>query len=141
MTHNDEVVVNGLRLPPGLVDALRQGSWTELSSSESLATVFDSEPVRPRFFTLDEIVAVNGYWMDESDPAYLGEASEARYPGDIDPKRSLIVAELGPDQLIALDYRRSAAPEVLFASDDPASPWWLVSRSVDDLLSELTQAR
>ncbi len=135
--HHDEVEVNGLRLPLGLVRALREGRWPGLGSSASLAAVFGSEPVRPRFFSLEEIVAVNGYWKDEADPVYLGQPDSSRYPGDIDPKLSLIVAELGPDQLIALDYRRSAVPEVLFASDDARSPWRLVSASVEELLPEL----
>ena len=133
----DEVEVNGLRLPLGLIRALQDGRWPRLGSSDSLAAVFGSEPVRPRFFSLEEIVAVNGYWKDEADPLYLGQADSSRYPGDIDSKRSLIVAELGPDQLIALDYRRSAVPEVLFASDDARSPWRLVSGSVEELFSEL----
>jgi hypothetical protein len=137
---NGEFEVNGLNLPLGLIRALREGQWSSLGSSASLSAVFGSEPVRPRFFSLEEIVAVNGYWKDEDDPLYLGQADPSRYPGDIDPKRSLIVAELGPDQLIALDYRRSAAPEVLFASDDVRSPWRLVSGSVEELLSELAAA-
>lgn len=135
---HDDIEVNGLKLPLELAAALRDGRWSSLVSSQALAAVFGSEPVRPRFFTLTEIVAVNGYWKDEVDPLYLGQADLSRYPGDVDPKRSVIVAELGPDQLIALDYRRSAVPEVLFASDDPRSPWRLVSGSVKDLLSILT---
>lgn len=135
--HQDEVEVNGLTLPAGLIRALREGRWRSLGSLASLAAVFGSEPVRPKFFTLEEIRAVNGYWKDEADPLYLGQADSSRYPGDIDPKRSLIVAELGPDQLIALDYRRSAAPEVVFASDDARSPWRRVSDSVEELLTEL----
>jgi hypothetical protein len=135
--HQDEVEVNGLSLPLGLMTALREGRWSSLDSSASLAAVFGSEPVRPRFFTLEEITAVNGYWKDEADPLYLGQADSSRYPGDIDPKQSLIVAELGPDQLIALDYRRSSVPEVLFASDHASSPWRLISGSVEELLSEL----
>jgi hypothetical protein len=133
----DEVEVNGLKLPLGLTKALREGRWSSLASSPSLAAVFGSEPVRPKFFSLEAIIAVNRSWKDEADPLYLGQANASHYPGDIDPERSLIVAELGPDQLIALDYRRSAAPEVLYASDDVRSPWHLVSGSVEELLSEL----
>jgi hypothetical protein len=133
----DEVEVNGLKLPLGLTEALREGRWSSLRSSASLAAVFGSEPVRPKFFTLEEIVAVNGSWKDEADSLYLGQADSSHYPGDIDPKRSLIVAELGPDQLIALDYRRSAAPEVLYASDDVRSPWRLVSGSIEEFIWEL----
>jgi hypothetical protein len=137
VVHQGEVEVNGLTLPAGLVRALREGRWRSLRRSASLAAVFGSEPVRPKFFTLAEIRAVNLYWKDEADPLYLGQADSSRHPGDIDPKRSLIIAELGPDQLIALDYRRSAVPEVVFASDHVRSPWLLVSGSVEELLEEL----
>lgn len=137
--NNDEFNVNGLKLPLGLTRALRDGRWSSLNSSASLADVFGSEPVRPRFFTLEQIEAINSYWKDEADPLYVGKADSSRYPGDIDPKRSLIVAELGPDQLIALDYRRGVSPEVLFASDEVTSPWRLVSGSVEELLSELAE--
>ena len=137
--YQDEIEVNGLRLPAALTKALREERWAGLKASPSLATVFGSEPVRPCFFSLEEIVAVNGSWKHEADPVYVGQANSSCYPGDIDPKRSLLVAELGPDQLIALDYRRSAdrGPEVLFASDDAWSPWRLVSGSIEELLSEL----
>jgi hypothetical protein len=135
---NDSIEVNGLLLPPELVKALRDGRWVGLRAAASLGAVFNSEPVRPRFFDLREIMAINKEWHDESDPLYLGVASSSQYPGDIDPRRSLIVGELGPDQLVALDYRRSSSPEVIFASDDPRSPWRHVRSSVEELLAELS---
>jgi hypothetical protein len=133
----DVIEVNGLSLPPQLVRALSDGRWSRLSSSVVLAAAFGAEPVRPRFHSMAGIISVNEYWKGEVDPLYVGEANPSQYPGDIDPKRSLIVAELGPDQLIALDYRRSIDPEVLFASDDPRSPWRLIYRSVAELLASL----
>jgi hypothetical protein len=137
MITSDEVAVNGLALPGGLTGALSDGRWSRLGSSPSLADVFGSEPVRPRFHSLKDIIAINGYWKNERDPAYLGQPDTSRYPGDIDPKRSLIVAELGPDQLIALDYRSATGPQVVFASDDAKSPWRLVSESIEILLLNL----
>jgi hypothetical protein len=137
MIMSDEVEVNGLVLPAELARAARDGRWSRLSSSPALAEFFGSEPVRPRFHSLADMVAINGDWKNETDPLYLGQADPFQYPGDIDPKRSLIVAELGPDQLIALDYRDAAGPQVLFASDDVRSPWSLVSRSIEELLSRL----
>jgi hypothetical protein len=135
--HRDQVVVNGLELPAGLVRAVRDGSWSRRASSGSLAAVFGSAPVRPRFLSLEQITAVNRHWKDQTSPLYIGHANASRYPGDIDPKRSLIVAELGPDELIALDYRRTVIPEVLFSSHDIRSPWILVAGSVEELLSKL----
>jgi hypothetical protein len=133
----DHVEVNGLEVPFELINAIQTGRWSTLSSSSSLASVFGSEPVRPKFFSLEEIRAVNDYWKDEASPLYLGQATASPFPGDIDPRQSLIVAELGPDQLIALDYRRSDVPAVLFATDDARSPWCLVADSIEELLSKL----
>lgn len=134
---SDEVEVNGFVLPAELTRALSSGLWSTLSSSPALAGVFGSEPVRPRFHSLEHIIVINRYWRNEVDPAYMGHADPYRYPGDIDPKRSLIVAELGPDQLIALDYRSAMGPDVVFASDNVRSPWRLVSGSIEELLAEL----
>jgi len=125
---------NGLVLPVELVRALSDGRWTKLGSSSSLAGVFGSEPVKPRFHSLKDMVAINDYWENGTDPFYLGQPDPSQYPGDIDPKKSLIVAELRPDQLIALDYRAAAGPQVIFASDDVRSPWRLVFESIESLL-------
>jgi hypothetical protein len=129
--------VNGLVLPVELVRALFDGRWIKLGSSSSLAGVFGSEPVKPRFHSLKDMVAINGYWENETDPLYLGQPDPSQYSGDIDPKKSLIVAELGPDQLIALDYRAAAGPQVVFASDDVRSPWRLAFESIESLLLSL----
>jgi hypothetical protein len=137
MIMSGEVEINGLVLPVELTRALLDGRWSRLGSSPSLADVFGSEPVRPRFHSLEGMVAINGYWKNETDPAYLGQADLHQYPGDIDPKQSLIVAELGPEQLIALDYRSATGPQVVFASDDVRSPWRLVSVSIEELLANL----
>ena len=133
----DQIEVNGLKVPLGLISAIQRRRWSSLGSSSSLATVFGSGPVRPKFFSLEEIRAINNDWKDETDPAYLGYADASLFPGNIDPRESLIIAELGPDQLIALDYRRSDVPDVLFATDDVWSPWRLVAGSVEELLSKL----
>jgi hypothetical protein len=72
-------------------------------------------------------------------PSYLAYVRSAV---DINASQELLVpdlAEIGPDQLIALDYRRSAAPELLVASDDVRSPWRLVSGSVEELLSLMAE--
>ena len=133
----DEVEVNGLVLPAELRRALSDGRWSRLSSSPSLSDVFGSEAVRPRFYSLQSMVAINRHWKDETDEAYSGQANSCQHPGNIDPRRSLIVAELGPDQLIALDYRDPTGPDVVFASDDVWSPWRRVAGSIEELLAKL----
>jgi hypothetical protein len=137
MTLGDEGEVNGLVLPAELKRALSDGRWSRLRSSPSLSDVFGSEAVRPRFYALQSIVATNRDWKAETDEVYLGHANSYQHPGNIDPRRSLIVAELGPDQLIALDYRDPTGPDVVFASDDVWSPWRRVAGSIAELLAKL----
>jgi hypothetical protein len=59
--------------------------------------------------TLDYIPFENKYCVNQTDPSFLGVADDDRPPGDIDPKRSVLIGDLGPgsDQPIALDYRPS----------------------------------
>jgi hypothetical protein len=55
----------------------------------------------PRFLSLDKIVAIDKHWITERDPLYIGKPSAEYPPGDIDPVRSLIIAELEPELLTA----------------------------------------
>ena len=137
MTTGEEFEISGLQIPANLLTAIGQGRWSRMAKSEMLEEIFGARPIRAKFFSLDGIVAVNRNWTPERDPLYIGEPNEAHPPGNIDPARSLIIAELGPDQLIALDYRGPGAPTIVYASDDVRSPWRFVADSIEDLLTML----
>jgi hypothetical protein len=131
--------VNGLVLPDDLLAAIDEGLWSERLSVGRLREVFGEAPVHPRFYDLETIDAINLAWRDERREVYLGQPNDEQPPGDIDPGLSLLVAELGPDQLIALDYRRSpSSPGVVYLTEAVRSPWRQVAVSVDELVSRLT---
>jgi hypothetical protein len=131
--------VNGLVLPDDLLVAIDGGVWSERLSVGRLREVFGEAPVHPRFYDLETIDAINLAWWDERREVYVGQPSDEEPPGDIDPRLSLLVAELGPDQLIVLDYRRSrSSPRVVYLTEAVRSPWRQVAASVDELLSRLT---
>jgi hypothetical protein len=77
-------------------------------------------------------------WLAETQEAYIGLPSADHLPGDIDPAQSLLVGDLGPDQLIALDYRSSVTkPQVIYSAYDPGSIWHQVAGSIEELLAML----
>jgi hypothetical protein len=137
LTSEGATLVNGLPVPAALVAAIQEGRWPGIVERQTLERVFHSKPVMPRFLSLEDVAAINKHWHEEVDPLYIGEADDADPPGDIDPVQSLVIAELGPDQLIALDYRPAAGPEVVYASDDARSPWRRVAGSIEELLTAL----
>lgn len=111
--------INGLPLPPDLLALVEAGRWTSSTSQATVDRLFPAEPgarLELKLYTLDYMPFENKYWWYEDDPEFLGAPDEDRAPGDIDPKRSVLVGDLGhgSDQPIALDYRLSRdEPRVL----------------------------
>jgi hypothetical protein len=134
MVSKIDSVMYGLAIPAALLAAINDGTWAALARSPELARVFGTQPVRPCFYSWDLMVGVNKSWVTETDPVYVGIPDLAHPPGDVDPSRSLLIADLGPDQLIALDYRYPDRPGVIYATDDFRSPWWHITSSIEELL-------
>ena len=58
---------------------------------------------------------------------------------DLDPTRAVLIADLGPDWLIALDYRESKSrPSVIALTSDKHGYW---VRVADDIESSMQQLR
>jgi hypothetical protein len=130
--------VNGLPIPPALASAMARGQWPGVLDLSVLERVFRDRPINPCFYSMEDISQINRDWLTEMQEAYIGRPSADHPPGDIDPARSLLVGDLGPDQLIALDYRSSATkPQVIYAAYDPRSIWQLVAGSIEELLTML----
>jgi hypothetical protein len=130
---------NGLPLPPALVEAIHTGRWA-VPSLDKLQAVFahaasKDEPIaHPAFFDLDGIQRENEGWSDESLPSYLGSKDDKVQPGDIDPSRSVVIADLGPDRLIALDYRTSDEnPRVVYLTGNEKPRWIEAAPDIDTL--------
>jgi hypothetical protein len=132
--------VNGLPLPIALMSALRDTVRRAVLSPEAWRSVFPEELVRhARLYDERLLVNENMSWLSETDFAYLGHADEGDPPGDIDPAASVLIADLGPDRPLALDYRKSAdCPCVLYLADRPNGARWItVAPDVDTFLRKL----
>jgi hypothetical protein len=73
--------------------------------------------------------------LDEYRPFYLGRPNPDQPPGDVDPDRSLLIGDLGPEMPFALDYRPGlAAPTVIYLGN----PGWVeVAPNMATLLDRL----
>lgn len=143
MKTNLHQAINGLPLPPALVEAIHSGRWVA-PSLEKLEAAFpiavdSSEPIlHPAFFDLDGIQRENDGWSDETLPSYLGKKDRQVEPGDIDPAQSVVIADLGPDRLIALDYRASdEKPCVVYLTGNKEPRWVEAAPDIESLLHVL----
>lgn len=132
------VEINGLLLPSVLVAAMAKGVWRAPRASEAWYGLFPrAEVVRPELYHTAQMKRVNSDWAQESDPLYIGRANSKCQPGNLDPRRSLLIGELQPDALIGLDYRESAtSPSVVYlvSSDDG---WMRVAPNIESFIAAL----
>jgi hypothetical protein len=111
--------INGMPLPADLIALIKAGRWKRPTDRSRLDRLFPSEPgVRLELvlYSFDSMQRENKHWVNQTDPMFLGAPDDDRSPGDIDPKLSVLVGDLGlgSDQPVALDYRVSRGePQVL----------------------------
>lgn len=130
------LAVNDLPLPPALAEAIADGRW-RVPSRAMLERVFRERPTAPAFHDVAAMRTVNHRWRNETDATYLGRSDSQSPPGDLDPARSLIVGELGPELLIALDYRTDADDPSVVYLHSGGDQWITVATGVRKLLSRL----
>lgn len=113
------VIVNGLRLPDELAEAIRSGRWVMPDQQSRIEEIFpEAKLVDPMLYGFDMIELENRNWPAETLYAYLGSEDADHCPGTIDPKLSILIGDFGPDRPIALDYRRSRDnPVVVYIVD------------------------
>jgi hypothetical protein len=130
--------INGLPLPPALVGALRGGRWIA-PAREKLRAAFPLEKVvQAVFYDVQGMQRENEGWCNETQYAYLGERDSFTRRGDIDPSRSVLIGDLGPDRLIALDYRVSRErPSVVCLTGGERPRWVEAARDIENLLEVL----
>lgn len=132
--------INGLTIPPALLDAIANGEWAKLSASRRLTTVFPRcKIVHPSFYDVDAMNLENANWADETDPVYVGSDRAKGQPGTIDPRQSVLIADLGPDRPIALDYRSGSDPSVVYLAEDDTHGWLTVASNVESFLKKLLE--
>jgi hypothetical protein len=134
--------INDLQLPSELLLAIESGKWAAPSDIGRWSRLFPaSEIVRPELYSASQIKIENTDWYCESDPIYLGRADNVCEPGDLDPRRSLLIGEMQPDAMIALDYRRSLdRPAVVYFMpfDDGYCRWILVAPDIETFIDALS---
>lgn len=132
--------VNGHTIPSALLKSISGSKWCEIAKSPRLAVVFPNcSIVRPSFYDIDAMNLENESWAQESDPVYMGSKSASGQPGDIDPRQSVLIADLGPDRPIALDYRREGEPCVVYLSEDDAHGWIEVAPDIEQFLRTFSE--
>jgi len=123
MTDDDGLIIGGLRVPDPLLRVIHEDRWVAPKDPALLAAIFGETPPQPIFYKLNGILRENDSWHsdmeDETRECYVGSESVENPPGDIEPARSLLIGDLGPDQPFALDYRTSDSdPSVVYLRSD-----------------------
>jgi hypothetical protein len=136
---SDKYVIGGHRLPQDLIDAIETGKWSTPVDQHKLQEVFLHESVdHPLLFDLESLHRENSNWSKETLDAYLGKRDEQFPPGDIDPSQSVLIGDLGPDKLIALDFRKnSSKPRVLYLVGNEEPRWVEAASDIGTLLHRL----
>jgi hypothetical protein len=122
------VIVNGLPLPRELLALIEAGRWRCPDDQSRLDQLF---PDRGEFccYSFGEMESETKGVFRDCIPMWHGQPDPSNPPGDIDPKRTVLIADLGIgyDQPIAIDYRLSLEqPRVLtlhWNRLDPPLPW------------------
>jgi SMI1/KNR4 family protein SUKH-1 len=132
------VKINGLPLPDALRAAIEDGRWAP-PADDVLARVFGDEPQGASFYSLDYMAEENRAWPGVEDglPIYLGSPDPSAPPGDIDPRASVLIGDLGYDMPFALDFRTSREePRVVYLSLETGR-WVTVAPTAASLLDRL----
>jgi hypothetical protein len=138
---NMAVQINDLPLPVSLMTALENGVWQTPKTPDAWRSLFPHEKARhAELYSLKMMQSENAPWPRESRPYYIGQADEHCPPGDIDPAKSLLIADLGPDKMIALDYRESSSrPPILHITiaPDGSSRWIRIAPDIETFIRAL----
>lgn len=115
---------SGSKLPSGAIDKL-----------EAALTCIEC-PIS-KLFSKEEIIVANKLWSSEYAQHYFGTSNEENYPGNIDPKLTLIIGQAEPDSPIALDYRVTPPRVVYFGDVEKRTYWLVLADSFNDFASIL----
>jgi hypothetical protein len=133
MTHS----IAGLPIPRELVEVIQAGRWGPPADPQVCIETFGEPPDHALFYDLDEMSRQNRSWQDSSVEEVFGYPVEGHSVG-IDPARSVLIGDLGPDMPIALDFRNSESnPAVLYRAFNGIPVWVQIADNVSELLERL----
>jgi len=131
---NDAIHINELPLPAALVQAIRHGVWRTPKNREAWLSLFpDGRIVQPMLYPLEKLAGKTP-WFTEAGPAYYGSRGDGIEPGDIDPCLAVLIGDLGPDRLIALDYRPSLIEPTVVGLTSGGSCWRLIANNIGSFM-------
>ena len=132
------ISINDLPLPAALVQAVESGAWQTPKSRDVWHSLFpDKEIVQPMLYPLDQLEGKDS-WLGLTGPGYLGHTGEGIAPGDIDQSRAVLIGDVGPDRLIALDYRESKTrPSVIALTSEEHSCWRRVADDIESFMQAI----
>ena len=134
------VLIGGLRLPAELVDAVAAGRWSPPAQPEFYRRVFGDDPEQPTCYDLDLMVRENAGWQRRTPADVFGDP-EPGFSEGLDPARSVVIGDLGPDMPFVLDYRvRGDRPRVLYLAFASRPCWREVAGSAAELLAAIAEA-
>ncbi|MGW0824590.1 hypothetical protein [Streptomyces sp. NPDC002845] len=130
---DDDVVIGGLPVPSQLIAMIRAGKWVT-RSDEILSEVFGERPVQPLFYGEGMLIRENRGWHADPDNAGPPQPLVEGNLGLL-VERSLVIADLGPDMPIVLDFRLSfTSPRVLYPR---GLAWVQIAASFEELVGRL----
>ncbi|MEU8326479.1 hypothetical protein AB0C33_49635 [Nonomuraea sp. NPDC048881] len=133
----DDLTIGGLLVPPALTSLIRAGGWVPPRRRQTLLEVFGDEPEQPSFYDLPDLARQNASWQRRDVEEVFGVPIEGESLG-IEPSLSILIADLGIDMPIALDYRDTAGPPpVLYLTFSPEARWIKVASGIEALIGVL----
>ncbi|MET7574943.1 hypothetical protein ABZT04_41740 [Streptomyces sp. NPDC005492] len=130
---DSSVLIGELPIPARLIQLIRAGKWVP-PSDDVLLEVFAEEPVQPQFYGEGMLIRENQAWRAYPENAWPGNPDIEGNLG-IAAERSMVIADLGPEMPIVLDYRKSlTSPRVIYMR---ASSWVQVAENFEDLIERL----
>lgn len=111
---HEELAIGGLVVPPVLDALIDAGKWVPPSIRKIYLDIFGDGPEHSYFYDRDKIIRENSSWQSLSAEEVFWSENEEGSLG-IELRKSIAIADLGPDIPIVLDYRESRdSPHVLY---------------------------
>jgi hypothetical protein len=137
MSVTQPIRINGLPLPTALVEVMKRGLWQTPNSRDVWRSLFPEDQIDQPMLYPAEGMQGESFRLRTAGPPYIGTAGEGYVPGDIDPFRAVVIADLGPDRLIALDYRTSNSEPSIVALTGEYSYWIRISDNIESFMQAI----
>ena len=156
--NQDKYIINGLKLPPLLIELLENEEWKAPSNKSGIKKILElPEQFKRRFAEFNYYADFETYnlglmtsesiaakkWTEGVGSMLLGAIDEEVKPGTIDTEKAILIADLGygSDSPFVLDYRDDINdPSVMLIrwGEDPEKDnrWMKIAVSFDSFIKE-----